>query len=111
MKTNLERRSFLIQMHEIEIADSEVSEAWNLILNAVESLYITPQQALDSLFALHGDEDNGLSWDEFGTGADLDHWNGNCYDFTRVCVYFASQKSYCSRSGLLQAYHNLLKRL
>lgn len=103
----MDRETFLTAMHSIVSPDTEVNDAWQIIMEAVELYAVSPEEALDSIEALRGEADNGLSFDEYHTGADLDHWDGSHYDFSRVCIAFVQTKTYCSRAALLEQYDHL----
>lgn len=103
----MDREKFLSIMHSIVSSDAEVDAAWQIIMEAVELHAISPEEALESIEALRGEADNGLGFDEYHTGADLDHWDGSHYDFSRVCISFVQTKTYCSRAALLEQYDRL----
>lgn len=107
----MNQQQFLKAMQSVVSPDAEVNDAWQVIMNAVELNAISPEEALESIEALRGDEDNGLGFDEYHTGADMDHWDGSHYDFSRVCISFVQTKTYCSRVALLEQYDRLRSTL
>lgn len=103
----MQAKQFIAVMDAVNITDPETVVVWRLIRQAVLDGYCTPAMVVSSLELLYGEADNGQSWDEFGIGADLDHWYGDHYDFSRVCVFYIQERAYCSRTQLLTAFENL----
>lgn len=96
----------------LPIEDEEVKDALGLVAEAVELGAVDVEQALESLESLRGEADNGMSFDEYGTGADFDHVQENGhYDFSRVCIFFLQKKAYCSRQKMLEAIEVLKEKL